>query len=75
MLVCSDLIHIQITDMMKQGLELSNNPHIVIATPGRLADHLRSTDTVSFQRLRFLVGLGGWSSVALQSGEKVFLVL
>lgn len=42
-------------DMMKQSLELSKNPHVVIATPGRLADHLRSTDTLSFRRLRFLV--------------------
>lgn len=42
-------------DMMKQGLLLSRKPHIVIATPGRLADHLQNTDTVSFKRIKFLV--------------------
>ena len=28
-------------DMVRQGKELKNAPHVVIATPGRLADHLR----------------------------------
>lgn len=41
--------------MMKQGLALSRKPHIVIATPGRLADHIQNTDTVSFKGIRFLV--------------------
>ncbi|KAF5388261.1 hypothetical protein D9615_000362 [Tricholomella constricta] len=30
-------------DMMTQALELGNRPHVVIATPGRIVDHLRST--------------------------------
>ncbi|XP_011690342.1 PREDICTED: probable ATP-dependent RNA helicase DDX49 [Wasmannia auropunctata] len=42
-------------DMMEQGLELSKRPHIVVATPGRLADHLDSCDTFSLQRIKFLV--------------------
>lgn len=42
--------------MMKQGLLLARKPHIVIATPGRLADHLQSTDTVSLNKIKFLVG-------------------
>ena len=42
-------------DMMKQALQLAKKPHVVIATPGRLADHLRSTDTVSLDKIRFLV--------------------
>ena len=29
--------------MMAQALELGNRPHVVIATPGRLVDHLRSS--------------------------------
>lgn len=41
--------------MIKQGIELSRKPHIVIATPGRLLDHIRSSDTVKFNRLKFLV--------------------
>ena len=44
--------------MMKQALALATKPHIVIATPGRLADHLKSTDTLSLKRIRFLVHTG-----------------
>ena len=42
-------------DTMKQSLALSKQPHVVIATPGRLADLLRSTDTFSLSRIKFLV--------------------
>ncbi|XP_076176358.1 putative ATP-dependent RNA helicase Dbp45A [Ptiloglossa arizonensis] len=42
-------------DMVIQGLELSKHPHIVVATPGRLADHLESCDTFSLKRIKFLV--------------------
>ncbi|EFN77376.1 Probable ATP-dependent RNA helicase DDX49, partial [Harpegnathos saltator] len=42
-------------DMMVQGLELSKRPHIVVATPGRLADHLDSCNTFSLKRIKFLV--------------------
>ena len=41
--------------MMKQALVLAEKPHVVIATPGRLADHLKSTDTVHLKRIKFLV--------------------
>ncbi|XP_054835027.1 probable ATP-dependent RNA helicase DDX49 [Eublepharis macularius] len=42
-------------DMVAQALELSRKPHVVIATPGRLADHLRSSSTFSLQKIKFLV--------------------
>ena len=41
--------------MVRQGLELSRKPHIVIATPGRLADHLKSSNTFSLDKIKFLV--------------------
>lgn len=44
-------------DMVAQALELSRKPHVVIATPGRLADHLRSSNTFSLKKLKFLVRL------------------
>ena len=42
-------------DMMKQSLILAEKPHVVIATPGRLADHLKSTDTFDLKKIKFLV--------------------
>uniref|UniRef100_A0A1B6CLD4 RNA helicase n=2 Tax=Clastoptera arizonana TaxID=38151 RepID=A0A1B6CLD4_9HEMI len=42
-------------DMVAQGQELSKHPHIVIATPGRLADHLESCNTFSLNKIQFLV--------------------
>ncbi|KAG8039779.1 hypothetical protein G9C98_000508 [Cotesia typhae] len=40
---------------MTQAQELSKRPHIVVATPGRLADHLESCDTFSLNKLKFVV--------------------
>ncbi|ROL44087.1 putative ATP-dependent RNA helicase DDX49 [Anabarilius grahami] len=42
-------------DMVYQGLELSKKPHVVVATPGRLADHIRSSDTINLNRIQFLI--------------------
>ncbi|XP_071434291.1 probable ATP-dependent RNA helicase DDX49 isoform X2 [Pithys albifrons albifrons] len=41
-------------DMVAQALELARKPHVVVATPGRLADHLRSSTTFSLKKIRFL---------------------
>lgn len=45
-------------DMMKQASELANmRPHVIVATPGRLVDHLRSGggEEWGLRRCRFLV--------------------
>ncbi|KNC82459.1 hypothetical protein SARC_05251 [Sphaeroforma arctica JP610] len=42
-------------DMMRQALELARRPHVVIATPGRLADHLLSNSDISIKKIKFLV--------------------
>ncbi|KAJ2811435.1 putative RNA helicase [Coemansia furcata] len=43
-------------DMMTQALELARRPHIVVATPGRLADHIESSaNAIHLQRVRYLV--------------------
>ncbi|KAK9476489.1 P-loop containing nucleoside triphosphate hydrolase protein [Lipomyces japonicus] len=39
-------------DMISQALELQRRPHIVIATPGRLADHVRSSGEEAIAGLR-----------------------
>lgn len=43
------------TDMMKQASALSKRPHILVCTPGRLVDHLRSSDVLDLSRIKFLV--------------------
>ena len=43
-------------DMMAQAQELRNRPHVVIATPGRIVDHLRSSSGEwDLSRVKFLV--------------------
>ncbi|CAG8482594.1 5098_t:CDS:2 [Ambispora leptoticha] len=43
-------------DMMSQALELSRSPHVVIATPGRLVDHINSSaNAVNLKKIQFLV--------------------
>lgn len=42
-------------NMMDQARDLMRKPHIIIATPGRLMDHLENTRGFSLRKLRFLV--------------------
>lgn len=42
-------------DMMSQAMMLAKKPHIIIATPGRLVDHLENTKGFSLKTLKFLV--------------------
>ena len=44
-------------DMLTQSMEMSKKPHVVVATPGRLADHLNSGDGVDLGKVKFLVSL------------------
>lgn len=53
-----NMVHCVITggmDMIVQAQELAKHPHVVISTPGRLADHLESCNTFSLSRIKFLV--------------------
>lgn len=43
-------------DMMSQSIALSKRPHIIVATPGRLMDHLENTKGFSLKSLKYLVG-------------------
>lgn len=42
-------------DMVPQSIALAKKPHIVVATPGRLLDHLENTKGFTLSRLRYLV--------------------
>ncbi|KAL5427350.1 ribosomal RNA processing protein [Paraphaeosphaeria minitans] len=42
-------------DMVAQAIALSKRPHVVVATPGRLLDHLENTKGFSLKYLKYLV--------------------
>jgi ATP-dependent RNA helicase DDX47/RRP3 len=42
-------------DMMMQAITLAKKPHIIVATPGRLVDHLQNTKGFSLRNIKFLV--------------------
>eukprot|EP00041_Stephanoeca_diplocostata_P018704 m.394814 g.394814 ORF g.394814 m.394814 type:complete len:527 (-) comp21094_c1_seq1:308-1888(-) len=42
-------------DMMKQAVELSHKPHVIVATPGRLADHITAAGTMTLKRVKTIV--------------------
>lgn len=42
-------------DMIPQSISLGKKPHIVVATPGRLLDHLENTKGFSLRSLKYLV--------------------
>ncbi|KAK3866077.1 hypothetical protein Pcinc_028368 [Petrolisthes cinctipes] len=42
-------------DMTQQALELGKRPHIIVATPGRLVDHLEKTKGFNFKALKYLI--------------------
>ncbi len=42
-------------DMMSQSISLSKRPHVIVATPGRLMDHLENTKGFSLKSLKYLV--------------------
>ncbi len=41
--------------MTEQAKQLANKPHVVIATPGRLADHIESGTDFSLKKIQLLV--------------------
>ncbi|KAJ9610778.1 ribosomal RNA processing protein [Cladophialophora chaetospira] len=42
-------------DMIQQSIALGKKPHVIVATPGRLLDHLENTKGFSLRQLRYLV--------------------
>ncbi|KAK4323510.1 hypothetical protein Pmani_005822 [Petrolisthes manimaculis] len=42
-------------DRLAQGKELNKSPHVVVATPGRLADILETSPEITLKRIKFLV--------------------
>ncbi len=42
-------------DMVSQAIVLGKKPHVIIATPGRLVDHLENTKGFNLRALKYLV--------------------
>jgi ATP-dependent RNA helicase DDX47/RRP3 len=42
-------------DMMGQAIALGKRPHVIVATPGRLVDHLQNTKGFSLRTIKYLV--------------------
>lgn len=42
-------------DMNQQAMDLGKRPHIIVATPGRLVDHLEKTKGFNLKALKYLV--------------------
>uniref|UniRef100_A0A8R1TPU3 RNA helicase n=1 Tax=Onchocerca volvulus TaxID=6282 RepID=A0A8R1TPU3_ONCVO len=42
-------------DMVTQALALAKRPHVIVATPGRLVDHLENTKGFNLRALKYLV--------------------
>jgi ATP-dependent RNA helicase DDX47/RRP3 len=42
-------------DMIPQSIALGKKPHVIVATPGRLLDHLENTKGFSLRQMKYLV--------------------
>jgi len=42
-------------DMMSQAIALAKKPHIIVASPGRVVDHLQNTKGFNLRQLQYLV--------------------
>ena len=42
-------------DLMTQSIALAKKPHVIVATPGRLVDHLQNTKGFNLRALKYLV--------------------
>ena len=42
-------------DMVSQAIALSKKPHVIVGTPGRVADHLANTKGFHLKKLRYLI--------------------
>ncbi|KAG7304932.1 hypothetical protein JYU34_010346 [Plutella xylostella] len=43
------------SDQLEEALKLAKRPHIVVAMPGRLADHISGCDTFTLKKIKYLV--------------------
>ena len=42
-------------DMVSQAIALAKKPHVIVGTPGRVADHLANTKGFHLKKLKFLI--------------------
>jgi len=61
--------------MVSQAIALSKNPHIVIGTPGRVADHLANTKGFHLKKLKFLIFDEADSLLSMDFEKQINLIL
>ena len=52
---CTSICIVGGVPMAQQSIALGRNPHIIVATPGRLLDHLTNTKGFHLRKLKYLV--------------------
>ncbi len=52
---CKSICIVGGVDMMSQAIAIARKPHILVATPGRLVDHLENTKGFNLRNLKYLV--------------------
>ncbi|EPZ33714.1 putative ATP-dependent RNA helicase DDX47-like protein [Rozella allomycis CSF55] len=62
-------------DMVDQQRMLAKNPHIIVATPGRLLDHLENTKGFSMKKLKYLVLDEADRLLSMDFGEEIDKIL
>ena len=61
--------------MVDQAIALAKKPHIVVATPGRLVDHLENTKGFHLKTLKFLVMDEADRLLTLDFGKEIETIL
>lgn len=62
-------------DMMDQAISLTKKPHIIVATPGRLVDHLEHTKGFNLKSIKFLVMDEADRLLNLDFGKEIEVIL
>lgn len=62
-------------DQMEQALALARKPHVIVATPGRLVDHLENTTGFSLRSVQYVVMDEADRMLSMDFGEAIDKIL
>ncbi|KAJ3432019.1 hypothetical protein M0812_20948 [Anaeramoeba flamelloides] len=61
--------------LVKQAISLAKSPHIIVATPGRLVDHLTNTGGFNLKALKYLVLDEADKLLTMDFGDEIDFIL